>query len=398
MKNQSILLLLITGLFFANACSSESPEPKKEDPTQQQPEEKQEDIPAIDDQVTSFLQKYGIPGASLAISKGGKLVYKKAFGVANKETNVPVTVDSRFRLASLSKTYTGVAIMKLVQDGKFKLDDTVFGEKALLGTTFGSKAYPENFKKVTVRQLLQMTSGGFLTESNRDAIDSQQGLDNNAFFNWMMDNSKLAFEPGTNYRYVNTNFFIAGRIIEKFSGKSFINYVKEDLLKPLGDTSTELAKRSKAGAYPNEVTYYGQGGLVGYEYGFNIERRDADGGIVTTATDVLRFVNAIDGFPSRPDILNTNSLNLLTTPSTANNSYACGIGLWGDIWYNYGTLPGTRTGFMRHKNGMAVVLLLNSTKDYFKSEEFDPFVFAMQDVMVDIVSKNTRPYKDIDQF
>lgn len=390
---------IIPILLIANACSSDSPNPKEDDPKEPPKAVTQEDISEIDNQITAFLTKYDVPGASLAISKDGKLVYKKAFGVANKENNTPVTTDSRFRLASISKTYTGVAIMKLVQEGKFKIDDTVFGANALLGTTYGSKEYPENFKKVTVRQLLQMTSGGFVTTSNNaDAIDSQQQLGNEAFFNWMMDNSKLAFEPGTSYRYVNTNFFIAGRIIEKFSGKSFINYVKEDLLKPLGDTSTEQAKRSKAGAYPNEVRYYGQGGVSGFEYGFNIERRDADGGLMTTATDMLRFVNAIDGFNSRPDILNTNSLNLLTTPSTANNSYACGIGLWGDIWYNYGTLPGTRTGFMRHKNGMSVVLLLNSTKDYFKSAEFDPFVFAMQDMMVDIVNKPNRPYKDIDQF
>lgn len=197
---------------------------------------------------------------------------------------------------------------------------------------------------------------------------------------------------------MNSNYFVAGQIVEKFSGKSYRDYIVEDVLAPIGVSTTDVARSEKAQVFPNEVTYYGQGGVAGFEYGFNLKRRAPGGGLLSTAPDVLRFVNAIDGAATRPDILNSESLNVLTTPSSVNDSYACGIGTWGNIWFNYGSLPGTRTGFMRHKNGMSVVLLLNSTKDYFNSEEFDPFVFAMQDILLGVVNKPNRAYKNIDQF
>lgn len=399
MKTHFKTIALFLFLLITNACSSDSPEPKDDDPKQPPKAVVQEDIAEINDQVTAFMTKYDIPGASLAISKNGKLVYQKPFGLADKAANKPVTVDSQFRLGSLSKAYTGVAVMKLIQEGKFKLDDTVFGEQGLLGTTYGTKPYPENFKKVTVRHLLQMTSGGFVTTTtNADPIAMQQALDQGAYFSWMMDNTKLAFEPGTDYRYVNTNFFIAGRIIEKFSGKSYINYLKEDILKNIGDSSTEVGRIGKNGAFPNEVTYYGQGGVAGFEYNFSLERYDATGGLVATAKDVLRFVNAIDGFSTRPDVINKSSLDVFVTPSKANQNFACGIGIFGDIWYSYGSIPGTRTGFMRNSNGISAVILLNGTKDYFNAAEFDPFAFAMQDILFEVVGNNTRLYKDIDQF
>lgn len=134
---------LLLGLLLATAvsCSKDAVEPKQPLPTTPSPvvmtpsaAETQKDIAIVDALLTVFLDKYDIPGASLAISKDGKLVYRKGYGLADKVTKAPVTVDSRFRLATLTKTYTSVAIMKLVQEGKFALDDRVFGEGALLGT------------------------------------------------------------------------------------------------------------------------------------------------------------------------------------------------------------------------------------------------------------------------
>jgi D-alanyl-D-alanine carboxypeptidase len=356
---------------------------------------RQENIEAIDGQVEDFIAKYNVPGASLAVSKNGKLVYRKGYGFADKEAQEKVTPEHRFRLASISKTYTGVAIMKLVQEGKIKLDDKVFGTTGILGTQYGTKAYSTNLSNITVRHLLHNTGGGWGAASGGDPIDQHPQMNNEAFMNWVLDNRPVQNAPGTRYDYSNMGYFILGRIIEKISGKSYSNYIRQNIADVIDDKATDIAGPKLADRKPGEVKYYGQGTDIPYVYTIALNRRDADGGLMTTATDLLRLVTAIDGSPTRPDILNPASLTALTTgsgPAPLNPSYGLGIGLWNEIWYNYGSLPGTRTGFMRSTNGTSIALLLNSR------QENNTFIYAMQDLMVSIVNNATVQWQDIDQF
>lgn len=397
MKTYFKCLTILSFLLFANGCSTESPEPM--DDKKDELDAAKADLAALDKSVADFMEKYDVPGASLAISKNEKLVYRKGYGLANIANNTAVTVNSRFRLADLTETYTAVAIMQLIERGRFKMDDFVFGdEKSVLGTTYGTKAYPENFKKITVRHLLQRTAALITTESNGDPLFFRQDLDNQAFLNWMMDNSKLSSEPGTQFEFAASGYFILGRIIEKFTGKPYIDYIKTEMLIPLGDKSTELAKSSQSEALPNEVTYYGHGSLVGFEYGVNFKRRDSGIGLVATATDVLRFVNVIDGFSTRPDILNRNTLNMMLEPAPMSDVFGSGIGKFQDIWYKYGEYPGTLACFMRADSGLTVVLLLNYTKDYFDDAQSIPFAEDMLSLLAAMVRDTQRKYENIDQF
>ena len=357
----------------------------------------QKDIPTIDNKISNFMTTHNIPGASLAVTKNGKLVYVKGYGLADQAAGTPVTPASRFRLASVSKTYTGVAIMKLVQDGKLSLDSKVFGTGAVLGAEFGTSPYNANLSAITVRHLLQNVSGSWGAATGGDVIDQNPAYTNTQLMNWIINSRSNPKTPGTFYDYSNINFFIAGKIIEKVSGKTYINYLKEDILATLGITQTDIAGKTEADRKTNEVKYYGQGNDAAYVYNIAFPRRDADGGLITTATDLAKFVAAFDGFPTRPDLLNAASVNALTTSSSVYAGYALGIGIWAaeNLWFNYGSLPGTRTGFMRHNNGTSVVLLLNSRKDPTSNE--NPFVYAMQDLMLDLV-KNNHPWQDIDQF
>ena len=343
---------------------------------------------------------YNIPGASLAVSKNGKLVYIKGYGNADIGTGEKVTPAHRFRLASVSKTFTGVAIMKLVQEGKLNLDGKVFGTGSVLGTDYGTAPYNANLSSITVRHLLQNVSGSWGSATGGDVIDQNPSYSYKQLFDWIINTRPNPKVPGTVYDYSNVNFVIAGRIIEKVSGKSYINYIKEDVMAPIGGTQTEMSGKTEADRKTNEVKYYGQGNDANFVYNIAFPRRDADGGLMTTAGDLLRFVNAFDGFATRPDILNAGSITSLTTPSTAFSGYACGIGIWSaeNLWYNYGSLPGTRTGFMRHNNGMCVALLLNSRMDPSRAGGDNPFVFAMQDVLLDLVKNSSYNWQDIDQF
>lgn len=378
-------------LLFLVSCS-DSPD---QDPVP--PKAAQNDIALIDDKIESFLVAQKMPGATLAISKNGKLVYQKAYGESNVEGSVAMKLDNQMRVASVSKTFTGLAIMMLVQDGKISLDDRVFGEGGILGTTYGTKTYSDRVKKVTVRHLMQMTTGGWVVSGNRDAIDSQQQVTNDQFFHWMMDNATLTFEPGSQYLYINTNYFVAARIIEKVSGKPFALFLKERIFDPLGMKSTALAKNGTAGKYPNEVTYYGLGGTKGYEYNFNIERRDGDAGIVTTAPDLLRFVNAIDNLAVRADVLTPQRFSEFIKGSTPNPQFGIGILSWGSVRSFYGALPGTRSSYMYHSNGMAVALIFNGNADYTGSN-YAAFATAHENLLLDLLTKNLEVYQDIDQF
>lgn len=404
-KNSSLLLsaktLLIAAITLSifQSCSKSGgstqepiPPPPAPQPTTQQ------DMAALDNKITSFMSTYNIPGASLAVSKNGKLVYRKGFGVADQGNGDKVTVNSRFRLASVSKTYTGVAILKLVQEGKLSLDAKVFGTGTVLGTEYGTPPYNANLSAITVRQLLLNTSGSWGSNTGGDVIDQNPSYTNTQLFNWIINTRPNPQIPGTVYNYSNVGFWIAGRIIEKVSGKSYINYIKEDLLAPIGITLTDIAGKTVAETKTNEVKYYGQGNDAAYTYNIAFPRRDADGGLMSTATDLLKFVLAIDGFNTRPDILNASSITELTTGSTAFPSYGLGIGIWAaeNLWFNYGSLPGTRAGFMRHNNGMSVVLLLNSRVDPVAGET--AFVQGMQALMLDLVKNTTYSWQNIDQF
>ncbi len=358
----------------------------------------QTDIATVNSKITTFMSTYNIPGASLAVTKNGKLVYIKGFGKANTTTGELVTPASRFRLASVSKTFTGVAIMKLVQDGKLNLDAKVFGTGGVLGTDYGTAPYNANLLNITVRHLIQNVSGSWGAATGGDVIDQNPTYTYKQFFDWVINTRPNPNAPGTVYDYSNVNFVLAGRIIEKISGKTYINYIKEDVMTAIGGTQTDMSGKTEAEKKANEVTYYGQGADANYVYNIAFPRRDADGGIMTTATDLIRLVNAIDGTTTRPDILNSANLTALTTPSAVYPSYACGIGIWAaeNVWFNYGSLPGTRTAFMRNANGMCAVLLLNSRVDPTTNE--NPFVYAMQDLVLDITKNTSYSWQDIDQF
>jgi D-alanyl-D-alanine carboxypeptidase len=387
------LVCFVFAFFLLISCGGDDTSTPTDNPSTSQV-----DMASVDSKVTAFMTTYNIPGASLAISKNGKLVYVKGYGKANVTANENVTPNHRFRLASVSKTYTGIAIMKLIQDGQFTLESNVFGPSGILGNDYGTLPYNSNVLNIKVKHLLQHTSGSWGSVTGGDVIDQYPSYTYKQLFDWILDTRPNPNTPGTTYDYTNVGYSLLGRIIEKKSGKTYINYIKEDILAPIGVTMTDIAGKTEAEQKPNEVKYYGQGNDAAFPYVIAFPRRDADGGLIATATDVLKLVTATDGFTTRTDILNPATITSYTTPSSANSGYANGIGIWTaeNVWYNYGSLPGTRTGFMRHNNGMCVALLLNSRADPSSNE--NPFVYAMQDLMLDFVKNSSYNWQNIDQF
>ena len=118
-------------------------------------------IQAIDQNVSAFMTQYNIPGMSIAITLNDKLVYVNSYGKASVENNQPVTSQSLFRISSLSKQITSVAIMRLVDQGKISLGQSVFGTGSILGNSYGSQPYGPGVTNITVGELLHHTEGGW---------------------------------------------------------------------------------------------------------------------------------------------------------------------------------------------------------------------------------------------
>lgn len=184
--------------------------------------------PALKERVDAIangvLQQHGVPSASVAVVQGGKLVYTHAYGKAHIDPDVAATPEMRYSIGSISKQFTAAAILLLQEQGKLHLDDAV--GKYVPGLTRGNE--------VTIREILSHTSGyqdywpeDYLMTPMMKPATAQQILDT-----WAK--KPLDFDPGTKWQYSNTNFVIAGLIVEKVSGQKLFEFLGEHVFHPLG--------------------------------------------------------------------------------------------------------------------------------------------------------------------
>ncbi|MCW3464130.1 serine hydrolase domain-containing protein [Chitinophaga nivalis] len=318
-------------------------------------------IPQVDRTVHAYMQRYQVPGMAVAITLHGKLVYAKGYGQADTTQHTPVTPASLFRIASVSKSITAVAILKLVSDKKLSLNDLVFGPKGRLGIRYGHRPYSPYLRQVTIRHLLQHTAGGW-TNNARDPMFLYPQLTADSLISRILDTAPLQHRPGAVYAYSNFGYCILARIIEKVTGMSYEQYVQTALLAPAGISTMQIGGNTVADRKPGEVTYYGQQQEQPYIY--NITRMDGHGGWIASATDLARFLVRVDGFATPPDLLDRTTLRLMTTPSAANPSYAAGwlVNAW-QSWWHAGALPGTASEIVRTARGFNWVVLCNTRSD-----------------------------------
>lgn len=306
-----------------------------------------------------FLRNNNIPGLSLAVAQQGKLVYADGFGIADKSSGQAVQPTSRFRIASISKAITSAAIFQLVESNHLTLDDLVFGPSGRLAT-LGTPVDPRVIQ-ITLHELLQHAGGGW-DNSSDDPMFTHPELDARALITEVITTRPLDNAPGTAYAYSNFGYCVLGRVIEAVTGQTYEDYVRQNILDgPCGAQSMLIGGNTLAQQQPDEVVYYGISGED--PYGMQVSRMDSHGGWVGTATDYLRFMVRDDGLPTVPDLLSSNDIAVMTTPSGLPNSngYACGWVTNADnTWFHTGSLPGTRTFMARTADGYCWVALVNS--------------------------------------
>jgi D-alanyl-D-alanine carboxypeptidase len=205
----------------------------------------------VDSIATQVLQSTGVPSASVAVVKNGRLAYANAYGAAKLEPHVTATPEMRYAIGSIGKQFTAVAVLLLQQDGKLKLDDPV--SRFIPGLTRGNE--------VTVRQLLSHTSGyqdfwpqDYVMPMMLQATTPQAIADE-----WAK--KPLDFDPGSRWQYSNTNYTLAGMVVEKASGMPFFQFVRTRILARVGLTSAADFDASPRAANTTGYIRYGLGPL-----------------------------------------------------------------------------------------------------------------------------------------
>jgi D-alanyl-D-alanine carboxypeptidase len=181
----------------------------------------------LDDRISSTLAAFGAAGVSVAVVQNGSLVYAKGFGKANIGTALPAGTDTRYAVGSISKQFTTAALLLEQERGKLSLDDKV------------AKYFPDltRANEISIRQLLSHTSG-YEDYAPQDYLIpewTKPTTPNAILDHWAK--KPLNFDPGTRWQYSNTNYVLAGKILEKASGQALLPFLKENFFDPLQMTS-----------------------------------------------------------------------------------------------------------------------------------------------------------------
>ena len=290
---------------------------------------------------------------SVLVAKEGRPILSAAYGLADRERRVPNTVETRFRLGSMNKMFTAVATLTLVEAGKVALDDP-------LGKHLPDYPEPEVRSKVTVRHLLTHT-GGTGDIFGPQFSEKRLSLRTHSDYLALYGTRKLLFEPGAQWRYSNYGYVLLGAIIERVSGRSYYDYVRDRVFIPAGMTRTG----SEPEDTPVDDRSLGYTKLRTPQLVSNVDtlpyRGMAAGGGYSTTADLLRFATAL----TSNRLLKADLTESLTATKVATPMGSYGLGFMernfdGVRGFGHGGgAPGMNGELLLFPSGYVVVVLAN---------------------------------------
>ena len=249
-------------------------------------------------------------GAVLVVQKD-KVIYKKAFGLADREWNIANTVETKFRIGSVTKQFTAACVLQLVEQGKLSTDDKL---------TKYIPDYPKG-DSITIHMLLNHTSG-ITNYTNLPefwpkavlplSIDSMIAL---------FKNKPLDFSPGSKWNYSNSGYFLLGVIVEKVSGKTFSEYLNQNIIAKIGLKNTSLDRLDSVLSFRAKGYEKNQQGVWAHAMYISMEGPYSAGAIVSTVDDLYQWTKALHD----NKILSAASTQKMMTPYM--NKYGYGIGI-----------------------------------------------------------------------
>jgi CubicO group peptidase (beta-lactamase class C family) len=304
----------------------------------------------IDKYVKAEAENDLFSGAVLAV-KDGEIIYQGSYGYANKENKIPNTINTKFNMGSVGKTFTGVLIMQLVEEGKINLSDN-------LGKHLPDFPFEEK-NKIQIRHLLNHTSGlgNYFTHKDYDSLRPKLRRIDDALK--LVYDQKPLFEPGTDYRYSNSGMLVLGAIIEKVTGMSYQDYIKKQILDPQGMDNSGIY-------YPEDNVPNRAIGYSKVEEGtYKIETQNefpafSDGGLYSTVLDMYKYDVAI----KENRLLTQASKEIMLTVTPPAKDYALGWekGIFNESEFvgHIGGCPGFASDYKSFlKDNMMIIVLSN---------------------------------------
>jgi D-alanyl-D-alanine carboxypeptidase len=317
------------------------------------------DIHNVDIAVNAFMQKYHVPGLSFAIAKGDSLKLQRTYGYADSSRNELVKPESPFRIASISKSFTSAAVMLLMEQGKLKLSDKVFGDHSVLGNDYGSKPYHKWVTDITIANLLEHTTGGW--DRKVDDPMMNYSISRRDLISLTLNTKPLTYKPGTHYDYSNFGYCLLGRVIEKITGTPYATFVKQNILDKCGITTMEIGSNTPATRKPNEVYYYDK---TGWAYKADEQRIDSNGGWIASATDLVKFLVRLNDNPEKPELLKQRTLAIMYDADIPSSNYAKGwaVNSFDTHWHS-GSMAGMQAAAVNTASGFSWAILVNTRAD-----------------------------------
>jgi CubicO group peptidase (beta-lactamase class C family) len=323
---------------------------------------------SLDRLMLDALRDYNIPGGSLAIAKDGRLVFAHGYGWANLEDKKPVRPATRFNLASCSKPFTAAAVLKLVDQGKLRLDDKAFTLLDNLKPPSAVQVDPR-IREITVRQLLHHAGGLVRDHSPIKQVAKRLGVELPLTLAQVAatDLSKpLLFDPGTEAKYSNLGFLMLRLLVERTSGQDYETFNAEQVLKPMGIRNAHLDRME--GYWPNEAHRYVGGKSHPGGHG---ELKGGAGSWVLSTVDAMRFLTSLDGSRG-PRVLSPQAYQQMLAPLPSlgkkGNERHNGLG-WdvvqrfpeGVLFSKNGGVPGISTWMEHLPNGVSWAVFFNAS-------------------------------------
>jgi CubicO group peptidase (beta-lactamase class C family) len=302
----------------------------------------------VDEYMNAAVRTNGFSGTIL-VARDGQPVFSKGYGMANYELAVPNTPQTVFRLGSLTKPFTATVIMMLHERGRLNTSDSICKHLS---------ECPPAWQPVTIRHLLTHTSGipDYTHLTVVEAPRSQPFT--HAELIGLFKNKPLEFAPGEKFSASNSGYYLLGVIIERASGKSYEDFLRDSMFNPLGMTSTGYDRPSRV--IKNRASGYGSmaGSLVNAAY-IDMSSPFAAGGLYSTVDDLLRFDEAL----SREKLVSRRSLEEMSAPSK--NDYGYGWYMRNrfarQVWDVDGSIGGFFASFSRFPTDRVTVIVLSNT-------------------------------------
>ncbi len=278
------------------------------------------------DEIFSSWDKEDAPGAGVGVFQNGKITYARGYGMANLEYDIPNDANSVFRIGSTSKQFTAASIVLLAEQGKLELSDSLY-------SFFPD--FPDYAKDITVRQLLNHTSGvrDYLTLSYLKGLGDEDYYEDKDVMQWLINQTELNFAPGEEYTYSNSGYWLLGQIVKQVAGMDMAAYAEKNIFKPLGMHHThfhnnhKMIVKNRASGYVPKAEEGDDVKNKTYEISMTTLNMIGDGGIFTTINDIKKWDDAFYG----SEVLSKKFWQEMTQKGVLNNGeelgYASGLGI-----------------------------------------------------------------------